>query len=134
VVDPDHVQVGGYDAGEVRVHALVPSSWPARCSSDADGSGQNDCSIGLRVDYCASSVVFLGDAEREEEELIDPRGPVTLLQVGHHGAETSSGASILERAKPKLAVISAGKKDAGMNRTYCHPRAAAIDRLNAALG
>ena len=61
-------------------------------------------------------------------------GPVTLLQVGHHGSDTSTTADFLAAAKPRYAVISAGKEEEGLNRTYCHPRASTVERLVAALG
>jgi competence protein ComEC len=79
-------------------------------------------------------VLFLGDAEHEEERLLDPGGPVTLLQVAHHGSETSTTPGFLSRAKPKFAVISAGGPGDGMNREYCHPRSLIVQRLTRSLG
>ena len=61
----------------------------ASCVHDA-----NECPIGLRVEFCASSVLFTGDAEHEEEAALDFGGPVTLLQVAHHGSETSDDAGL----------------------------------------
>jgi competence protein ComEC len=113
----------------LRLAAVVPTAWPASCAGDP-----NECSIGLRIDDCASSVLLLGDAEHEEEALLDPGGPVTLLQVPHHGSETSTSPAFLSRAKPKYAVISAGKPGEGMNRDYCHPRAIVVKRLSRVLG
>ena len=113
----------------VRFTAVVPPRWPTRCESDA-----NDCSIGLRIDYCRSSVLFVGDAERREEALLDPGGPVTLLQVAHHGSDTSSSAAWLARAQPSYAVVSAGHPQEGSNLGYCHPRQGVVERLVAQLG
>jgi hypothetical protein len=59
---------------------------------------------------------------------------VTVLQVAHHGSETSSRATFLAKLAPKYAVISAGKPDEGLNRDYCHPRAAIVERLTRSLG
>jgi competence protein ComEC len=113
----------------MRLTAIVPAEWPEAC-----GQNPNDCSIGLRIDYCKSSVLFTGDAEQIEEDALDVGGPVTLLQVGHHGSDTSSSAAFLAKASPKYAVISSGKPNVGLNHQYCHPRKVAVDRLTTALG
>jgi competence protein ComEC len=129
LVDPTHRASPVPDAPGLTITPIVPPAWPASCAHDA-----NECSIGLRIDFCASSVLFTGDAEREEESLLDLRGPVTLLQVAHHGSETSSSPRFLARAGPRYAVISAGKPFEGLNHDYCHPRAAVVERLTRALG
>jgi competence protein ComEC len=112
-----------------RLTPILPSAWPASCARDA-----NECSIALRIDYSASSVLFTGDAEHEEEAMLDARGPVTLLQVAHHGSETSTSPAFLSRARPRYAVVSAGKPGEGTNREYCHPRALVVRRLSRVLG
>ncbi len=128
VIDPEHLGLPVSPA-RVTLTPVVPARWPASCSSDA-----NECSIGLRIDFGASSVLFTGDAEHEEEEMLDPHGPVTLLQVGHHGSETSSTPAFLVRAHPRYAVVSAGSPGEGLNREYCHPRAIIVRRLTRLLG
>jgi hypothetical protein len=40
----------------------------------------------------------------------------------------------LARAKPRYAVISAGKPGEGLNREYCHPRAPIVRRLTKRMG
>jgi competence protein ComEC len=129
VVDPEHLSVPMPTPAHATLIPVVPPRWPAACASDA-----NECSIALRVDFGASSVLFTGDAEHEEEQLLDPRGPVTLLQIGHHGSETSSSPGFLVRARPRYAVISAGEPGEGLNREYCHPRAIVVRRLTHLLG
>jgi competence protein ComEC len=129
VVEPGSTAIPLASSGDVRLAAVVPAAWPAACARDA-----NECSIGLRIDDCASSVLLLGDAEHEEEALLDPGGPVTLLQVPHHGSETSTSPRLLSKTKPRYAVISAGGRDEGMNRDYCHPRALVVRRLSRVLG
>ena len=88
----------------------------------------------LRVDYCSSSILFTGDAEVEEEKFVDVGGPITLLQVGHHGSNTSSGKAFVAKLAPRYAIISAGKPHDGLNKGYCHPRASSVKRLNEHLG
>ncbi len=129
-VGPGALQLPLADSPGVTLRAVVPSRWPVDC-----GAQPNDCSIGLYVSDCHSSVLFVGDAERAEEALLDP-GPsgVTMLQVGHHGSDTSSTPAFLAKAHPSLAVISAGKRDEGTNLGYCHPRQSVVERLTTTLG
>lgn len=122
---PDHVQSPLADTVEVKVRPIIPSKWPTKCDKSP-----NDCSIGLRIDYCRSSVLFTGDAEAKEEALLKA-DPVTLLQAGHHGSDTSSSAAFANAVHPTWVVISAGKRDEGTNRTYCHPRRSTVERLSA---
>jgi competence protein ComEC len=129
VVHPENTGVPLPSTPEVRLTSVVPEQWPADCHRHP-----NDCSIGLRLDYCRSSVVFVGDAEQREETVLDMSGPVTLLQVGHHGSDSSSSADFLARVSPHVAVVSAAEPGVGTNRTYCHPRRAAVERLSAVLG
>jgi competence protein ComEC len=129
VVDPRHTRVPIPTGPDVSMAAIVPRAWPSSCASDP-----NDCSIGLRIDFCSSSVLFTGDAEHGEEPMFDPGGPVTLLQVAHHGSDTSTTPGFLTKARPKYAVISAGKPGQGTNRDYCHPRAIVVERLSHLLG
>jgi competence protein ComEC len=124
VVEPGHVALPMPAPAHATLTPVVPDRWPASCAHDA-----NECSIALRIDFGASSVLFMGDAEHEEEAMLDPHGPVTLLQVGHHGSETSSSPAFLMRARPRYAVLSAGSPDEGLNREYCHPRAIVVRRL-----
>jgi competence protein ComEC len=128
VVDPDRATVPLPDSSDVKLTAVVPGAWPPSCTHDP-----NECSIGLRIDFCSSSVLFTGDAEHAEEALIAP-GRVTLLQVAHHGSETSTTPAFLFRTRPTYAVLSAGKPGEGANRQYCHPRAQVVERLTHLLG
>jgi competence protein ComEC len=129
VVAPAHTSFPIPDGPGIELGAVVPPAWPTSCGHDP-----NECSIGLRIDFCGSSVLFTGDAEHDEEAAFDLRGPVTLLQVAHHGSETSTRPDFLLKARPKYAVISAGKRDEGINRDYCHPRALVVRRLSQVLG
>ncbi|MDP9152024.1 MAG: MBL fold metallo-hydrolase [Myxococcota bacterium] len=132
VVDPYHVGPPLAGSPGVKLAAVVPRRWPASCAHDP-----NECSAGLRIDFCASSVLFTGDAEHDEQAALDDAelgGAVTLLQVAHHGSDTSTTPGFLARTRPKYAVISAGKPAVGLNREYCHPRALVVERLARALG
>jgi beta-lactamase superfamily II metal-dependent hydrolase len=115
--------------GNVEVQAVLPVRWPADCHASP-----NNCSIGLLVRYCASSILFTGDAEELEEASLPDLGHVTLLQVGHHGSNTSSTARFLAEVMPTYAVISSARPEEGMNLEYCHPRVEVLERLNAIMG
>ncbi len=120
-------------AGPARVMPVLPAEWPADCATDP-----NECSLPLRIDFGASSLLFTGDAEHGEERALVASGAeasrVTLLQVGHHGSETSSSEAFLSSLSPRYAVISAGHPGVGMNADYCLPRSSTIERLNRAVG
>ena len=106
--------------------AVLPPVWTPSCrTGDA-----NDCSIGLRIDYCKSSILFLGDAEEREEEALRGLAPVTLLVVPHHGSSTSTSDQLLRKTRPTYAVLSVGAPP----NPYCHPAAATVERLNRFLG
>ena len=128
VVDPEHPDAPLVNSADVTVIPIVPPAWPPSCAHDP-----NDCSIALRVDFCASSVLFMGDTEHDEEAQLDPHGHVTLLQVAHHGSETSTTPGFLAKVRPRYAVLSAGKPNEGMNAEYCHPRALIVKRLTTVL-
>jgi competence protein ComEC len=131
VVDPEHADwpAPAASSRELTLTPIVPPAWLPACAHDA-----NECSIGLRIDYGASSVLLTGDAEHAEEATLDTHGPAVLLQVAHHGSDTSTTPGFLARVRPRYAVISAGKPDVGLNREYCHPRAIVAQRLTRLLG
>jgi beta-lactamase superfamily II metal-dependent hydrolase len=84
VIEPGVATVPLASSEDVKLTAIVPPEWLSQCKTNA-----NVCSIALRVDYCSSSILFTGDAENIEEQQLTIGAPVTLLQVGHHGSNTS---------------------------------------------
>ena len=87
-------------------------------------SNLNLSSIVIRMTYGEQSFLFMGDAEKENEETRS--WPQTnVLKVGHHGSNTSSSQSFLDQVKPQIAVISVGK-----GNKYGHPKQVILDRLN----
>jgi competence protein ComEC len=127
-IDPSQAHLDATIAAPMKLTPVVPDAWPKDCAHDP-----NDCSIGLRIDFGASSILFTGDAEREEENALVRGTKVTLLQVGHHGSETSTSDAFLSRVGPSYAVISAGHRGTGMNADYCLPRMSTVTRLNRVL-
>lgn len=112
----------------VTLTPILPARWPSGCTK-----APNDCSIGLRIDYCRSSVLFVGDAEAKLEAAWSAED-IDLLQVGHHGSDTSSTQRFIDRVQPDYAVVSSADRSEGTNKTFCHPRLETVDRLTKALG
>ena len=129
VVTPGRATVPIPNSPDTTLTAVVPATWPSSCAHNP-----NNCSIALRIDVCRSSVLFTGDAEHEEEARWGPLGQVTLLQVGHHGSDTSTTPGLLAKLRPTYAVLSAGRPGEGMNAEYCLPRALIAKRLTSLLG
>ena len=90
-------------------------------------SDLNNWSAVLLLKHDKKTFLFTGDAEEKSEQdmlakKLVPR--VDVLKVGHHGANTSSTAAFINKAKPKYAVISVGKNG------YGHPTSTVVKRLN----
>lgn len=128
VVDPSSPALPMQGDERVTLTPVLPAQWPSDCTK-----APNDCSIGLRIDYCRSSVLFVGDAEAKLEAAWSAED-VDLLQVGHHGSDTSSTQRFIDEVQPDYAVVSCGDRAEGTNKTYCHPRLETVDRLTRALG
>ena len=110
-----------YDAGEiidlgdaVRLYVLHPYY-----QTDSTES-LNNVSLVLKLEYCSSSLLFAGDAEKSvEEKLLARYGSFVrsdVLKVGHHGSRTSTGQNFAGLVQPGIAVISSGK-----NNKFGHP-------------
>ncbi len=90
-------------------------------------SGLNNNSIVLRIVYGSTSFLLVGDAETEEENSILNSGQMiqsTVLKVGHHGSETSSGYRFIREVSPQYAVISVGS-----GNQYGNPAGDVLSRL-----
>lgn len=95
----------------------------------ARGSG-NSRSLVLRADRQGTRVLLTGDVDRAAEWEMARRSPGALaaavLKVAHHGSRTSSGPAFLRAVSPRLAVVSAGWRNA-----YGHPSASVLVRFRA---
>lgn len=92
-----------------------------------DDYDTNNSSIVLRVDYGVTSFLFTGDAETQAENDILETGmdvSATVLKVGHHGSDTSSGYRWLREVGAEYAVIQVGA-----GNTYDHPHEVILSRL-----
>ncbi len=93
---------------------------------DPELSDWNDLSIVLLVRYGEATVLLTGDAYHwvEEEALEAVPDDLTVLKVGHHGSRTSTGEALLERARPRVALIPVGD-----GNRYGHPHPEVARRL-----
>jgi len=94
-------------------------------------SGQanlNNTSIVSRLDYRQTSFLFMGDAEKEVEEILlkieAGKLKTDVLKIGHHGSDSSSLLGFLEIVDPVYAVIEVGK-----DNRFDHPSPRIIKRL-----
>lgn len=88
---------------------------------------QNNRSLVFRLVFGRTSVLFLGDAEIKEEQLLlrDPEYVDSdVLKVAHHGSITSSTPALLDRISPSLAVISVGDRN-----KFGHPSELVLQRF-----
>jgi competence protein ComEC len=69
-------------------------------------------------------MLLTGDAEAEAVPM-DP-GPIDVLKVSHHGSADAGLGQLLERAVPRLAVISVGA-----GNPYGHPTQGTLGELRA---
>lgn len=87
----------------------------------------NAASVVVEMENKEKTVLFTGDLEGEGEEALISSGllhSVDILKVAHHGSKNSSSDEFLEVTSPKLAVISAGKRN-----SYGHPHKETLERL-----
>ncbi|MDX1592484.1 MAG: MBL fold metallo-hydrolase, partial [Balneolaceae bacterium] len=106
----------------IRIFVLGPRSEGIKAANP------NNNSLALKLVYGRKSILFTGDAEREQEaELITMYGEFVdsdLYQAGHHGSNTSNSSFFMDRITPDYTVISLAFKN-----QFGHPDPEAITRL-----
>lgn len=79
----------------------------------------NEDSLSIHFQFGETAFLFTGDAYKEnEQEMIATDLPIeaNVLQLGHHGSDTSSSSSFIDAVQPEIAVYSAGE-----DNSYGHP-------------
>lgn len=118
----DSIRVGN----QTRIYLFGPL--PSQGNFSHPGGGNlNNNSLVMQVRWRGRSILFSGDAEKAAENSLLPWGNLLnseVLQVGHHGSESSSTASFLQQVAPEIAIISCGRQN-----SFGHPAAAALARL-----
>lgn len=83
----------------------------------------NTSSIVLEMTYGELKYLFMGDAEKENEEARN-WNDVDVLKVGHHGSNTSSTEEFLNQVLPEISVICVGE-----GNSYELPKDKILNRL-----
>jgi competence protein ComEC len=119
---PGHRLVRGSElrSGHLRLDVLWPPAELLGGSSRADDP--NRLAIVLRARWHRFSMLLSADAEAESVPL-EP-GPIDVLKVAHHGSEDAGLSGLLDRVRPRLAVISVGA-----DNPFGHPTAAVLAAL-----
>ncbi len=116
----------GWHWDGVGFHLLHP---PARQYA-MPGFSDNDRSCVLRIVARGGAALLPGDVERLAEMTLveDQAGhlPADILLVPHHGSRSSSSPALLERARPRFALVSVGHRNA-----YGHPHPEVLARYRA---
>lgn len=86
-------------------------------------SDLNNSSAVVKITYGNRKFLFMGDAETKSENDIISDVSADVIKVGHHGSDTSSGQSFVNKVNPKYAIIMVGN-----NNQYNHPYQIIIDR------
>jgi competence protein ComEC len=80
--------------------------WPP--ASPPPGSwSENDASLVLRLRLGEVRLLLTGDIGAEGESYVQTGG-VDVLKVPHHGGRSSSSQALLDRARPRVAILSTG--------------------------
>lgn len=101
-----------------------------KITNQKGNSDFNNNSIVGRLTYGNFSMMFTGDAEKEEEaSILSQKGTFKsdVLKVGHHGSRTSTSPDFLKAVAPREAFISCGQ-----GNDYGHPHKVTVDKLNKA--
>jgi competence protein ComEC len=82
----------------------------------------------LKLSYGATSFLFTGDAEDNQEAyLVEEYGSelrATVMKAGHHGSKTSTSGALLDAAQPQAVIISSE-----YDSQYGHPNEETLQRL-----
>ncbi|WCB94841.1 hypothetical protein DSM104299_03580 [Baekduia alba] len=109
-------------AGALRLRVLWPPADPA-----APGTDPNDRAIVALADAFGATALLTADAESNVLGPLD-LPPVDVLKVSHHGSADDGLPALLDRLRPRVALIEVGARN-----TYGHPTPATLQALRAAV-
>jgi len=108
-------------SGGLRLDVLWP---PAELlAGSLAGEDPNQLALVMLARWRSFSMLLTADAEAEATP-IDP-GPVDVLKVAHHGSDDAGLGDLLDRIRPRLAVISVGA-----GNPFGHPTAGTLATLS----
>jgi competence protein ComEC len=110
---PDQVAAGTtLRSGSLHLEVLWPP--PDLLAEDPPDTDPNLLALVIRARWHHFAMLLTADAEAESTPL-DP-GPIDVLKVAHHGSDDAGLGPLLDRIRPRLAVISVGA-----DNPYGHP-------------
>jgi competence protein ComEC len=120
---PDRVAAGTtLRAGSLRLEVIWPP--PILLAEDPPDTDPNVLALVIRARWHRFTMLLTADAEAESTPL-DP-GPIDVLKVAHHGSDDAGLGPLLDRIRPRLAVISVGA-----DNPYGHPTPGTLATLAA---
>lgn len=91
-----------------------------------DAKDRNNHSMVLLLDYKAR-ILLTGDLEEDQNWEENWPKKISLFKIAHHGSRKGTSLKILQKTRPKKALISSGR-----NNSYGHPSPETIKRLEKA--
>jgi competence protein ComEC len=107
-------------SGTLELDVLWPP--PQLLSQPLAGADPNTQALVILARWRDFTMLLTADAEAEAVP-VDP-GPIDVLKVAHHGSDDTGLGSLLDRTRPRLAVISVGA-----DNSYGHPTVATLATL-----
>ena len=104
-----------YNNNNLKIDIIAPNS-----NSYSD---LNNYSAVIKITYKNRSFLFMGDAETKSENEINSDISADVIKIGHHGSDTSSGESFVNKVNAKYVIITVGN-----NNKYNHPYKTIINR------
>lgn len=99
-------------------------------SADYVTASRNAYSLVMKLEYGNFHALFTGDVEEDGElsvaEALPEDWECHLYKVAHHGSRNSNTLELLEKLRPRLAIISCEE-----DNSYGHPHAETLERLAA---
>jgi len=120
---PEQVAAGTtLRSGSLHLEVLWPP--PTLLAEDPPDTDPNALALVIRARWHRFTMLLTADAEAESTPL-DP-GPIDVLKVAHHGSDDAGLGPLLDRIRPRLAVISVGA-----HNPYGHPTPGTLATLAA---
>ncbi len=120
---PDQVAAGtNLRSGSLHLEVLWPP--PTLLVEAPPDTDPNELALVIRARWHHFTMLLTADAEAESTPL-DP-GPIDVLKVAHHGSDDAGLGALLDRIRPRLAVISVGA-----HNSYGHPTPGTLATLAA---
>jgi len=117
--EPERVAAGReLRSGGLRLRVL----WPPPELLSGASADPNQLALVIEARWRDFSMLLTADAEAESVPI--EAGPVDVLKVAHHGSDDAGLGPLLDRIRPRLAVISVGS-----DNSYGHPTSQTLETL-----